>query len=126
MATWGVGCSGCSRRTPDATIATTAPRAMCGRDGSRTFPVQDDDHLVRTLRYVERNALRAELVARAEDWKWSSLPGWQGGDPLLWREILIRDERWLERGAKRGTWPFNLEILRSTDNSRDIGEKGGT
>jgi hypothetical protein len=25
-------------------------------------------------RYVERNALRAELVERAEDWEWSSLP----------------------------------------------------
>jgi hypothetical protein len=24
---------------------------------------------------MERNALRAELVVRAEDWKWSSLPG---------------------------------------------------
>src|SRR5665811_1829827 len=41
----------------------------------KMFPVQDDDHLLGVLRYVERNALRAELVARAEDWKWSSLPG---------------------------------------------------
>ena len=30
---------------------------------------QDDDHLVTVLRYVERNALRAELVSWAEDWK---------------------------------------------------------
>jgi len=51
----------------------------------QAFPLQDDDHLVTVLRHVERNALRAELVARAEDWKWSSLPGWLGGDPLLWR-----------------------------------------
>jgi len=29
------------------------------------------------LRYVERNPLRAVLVARAEDWAWSSLR-WQG------------------------------------------------
>jgi hypothetical protein len=28
--------------------------------------VQDDDHLVMVLRYVERNALLAELVSRAE------------------------------------------------------------
>jgi putative transposase len=33
------------------------------------LPVEDDDHLVTALRYVERNALRAELVSRAEDWK---------------------------------------------------------
>lgn len=47
------------------------------------FPVQDDDHLATVLRYVERNPLRAELVPRAEHWKWSSLPGWLAGDPLL-------------------------------------------
>ena len=35
----------------------------------KAFPVEDDDHLVTVLRYVERNALRAELVSRAEDWK---------------------------------------------------------
>ena len=63
----------------------------------KAFPVEDDDHLVTVLRYVERNALRAELVSRAEDWKWSSLPGWKRNDPLLWREISVRDERWLER-----------------------------
>jgi putative transposase len=39
----------------------------------RAFPVQDDGHLIAVLRCVERNAPRAELVARAEDWKWSSL-----------------------------------------------------
>ena len=64
----------------------------------KAFPVQEDDHLVTVLRYVERNALRAELVSRAEEWKWSSLPGWQSGDPLLWRgTVAVRDERWLER-----------------------------
>ena len=64
----------------------------------KAFPVQDDDHLVSVLRYVERNALRAELVSRAEDWKWSSLPGWGRGDPLLWKgEEPVRDEKWLER-----------------------------
>ena len=64
----------------------------------KAFPVQDDDHLVSVLRYVERNALRAELVSRAENWKWSSLPGWGRGDPLLWKgEESVRDEKWLER-----------------------------
>jgi putative transposase len=50
------------------------------------------------LDYVERNALRAEHVSRAEDWKRSSLPGRGRGDPLLWKgEEPARDERWLER-----------------------------
>jgi REP-associated tyrosine transposase len=38
----------------------------------KAFIIQDDDHLRTVLRYVERNPLRAELVARAEDWKWFS------------------------------------------------------
>jgi putative transposase len=39
----------------------------------KSFPIQEDDHLLTVLRYVERNPLRARLVARAEDWRWSSL-----------------------------------------------------
>ncbi|HEY2159341.1 MAG TPA: transposase [Isosphaeraceae bacterium] len=64
----------------------------------KAFPVQDDDHLATVLRYVERNALRAELVSRAEHWPWSSLPGWLAGDPLLWRgEPSPRGSDWLDR-----------------------------
>jgi putative transposase len=40
----------------------------------KSFPVEaDEDHLYAVLRYVERNALRANLVRRAEDWRWGSL-----------------------------------------------------
>lgn len=39
----------------------------------KSFPIQQDDHFLRVCRYVERNALRAGLVARAEDWRWNSL-----------------------------------------------------
>jgi len=39
----------------------------------KSFPVQSDDHFYQVMRYVERNALRANLVERAEDWRWSSL-----------------------------------------------------
>jgi putative transposase len=42
----------------------------------KSFPVQDDAHFLTVCRYVERNALRAGLVARAEDWKWGSLSRW--------------------------------------------------
>jgi len=38
----------------------------------KSFPVQKDEHFSTLCRYVERNALRAKLVARAEDWRWSS------------------------------------------------------
>ncbi|MGQ0654715.1 MAG: transposase [Betaproteobacteria bacterium] len=41
----------------------------------KSFLVQDDAHLLTVCRYVEANALRAQLVARAEEWRWGSL--WQ-------------------------------------------------
>ena len=39
----------------------------------KAFPIQQDEHLLTVLRYVERNPLRARLVRRAELWPWSSL-----------------------------------------------------
>jgi putative transposase len=39
----------------------------------KAVPVQSDSHLLTVCRYVEQNALRAGLVGRAEDWRWSSL-----------------------------------------------------
>jgi putative transposase len=49
----------------------------------KSFPVQRDDHFLTVCRYVERNAMTAGVVDRAEDWRWGSL--WarrQGGEPL--------------------------------------------
>ncbi len=60
----------------------------------KSFPVQQDDHYLTVCRYVERNPLRANLVTRAEQWRWSSLwhrvratrvPWWSAG-PLPWPE----------------------------------------
>jgi len=42
----------------------------------KSFPVQDDEHFFTVCRYVERNAVRAKLVKRAEDWRWGSLWRW--------------------------------------------------
>jgi putative transposase len=39
----------------------------------KSFPIQTDVHLLRVLRYVERNPVRAGLVASSRDWRWSSL-----------------------------------------------------
>lgn len=39
----------------------------------KSFPVQTNEYLIQLFRYVERNALRAKLVKKAEDWIWSSL-----------------------------------------------------
>lgn len=39
----------------------------------KSFPVQKDEHFLQLVRYVERNAKRAALVKKAQDWHWSSL-----------------------------------------------------
>ena len=43
----------------------------------KSFIVEKDNHLLSVIRYVERNPLRAKLVRKAENWRFSS----------LWRKI---------------------------------------
>lgn len=38
----------------------------------KSFLCQDDNHFLTLVRYVERNARRANLVKISENWKWSS------------------------------------------------------
>ena len=39
----------------------------------KSFLCQTDSHFLTLVRYVERNAKKANLVKRAENWKWSSV-----------------------------------------------------
>ena len=41
----------------------------------------DEDHLSAALRYVALNPVRARLVARAQDWRWSSVHAHVAGSP---------------------------------------------
>ena len=65
----------------------------------KSFPVEDDPHFLTVCRYVERNALRANLVRRAEAWRWSSLWRWHKGDAaqkrLLTTWPVRRSPDWL-------------------------------
>ena len=45
----------------------------------KSFPVAEDDYFLALCRYVEANALRAGLVERAEQWRWSGL--WRRAQP---------------------------------------------
>ena len=49
----------------------------------KAFLVQDDHYLLTLIRYVERNALRKNLVQRAEDWRWGSLNWRTRNCPLM-------------------------------------------
>jgi hypothetical protein len=59
----------------------------------KSFPIQDDEHLLTVCRYVEQNALRAEFVERAEEWRWGS----------LWRWIPQPEPK----PAVRSSWPIS-------------------
>ena len=102
----------------------------------KSFPVQDDGHLITVCRYVERNALRAGLVAWAEDWRWGSLaryvakgpaPGpalsrWPIERPKLWIKRVNdplgpAEEEALRRSVRRGQ-PFGSEGWRESTASR--------
>jgi len=53
----------------------------------KSFPVQADRHLLTVGRYVERNALAAKVVDRAEDWRFGSLWARRQCPPAL-RDLL--------------------------------------
>jgi putative transposase len=93
----------------------------------KAFPIQDDDHLVAVLRYVERNPVRAELVARAEDWAWSSVPGWRQKDPFLYRgKPPVRGPHWL-RTVNAPLSAGDLQRLRrSVSRGRPFGDESWT
>jgi putative transposase len=61
----------------------------------RAFAIQEDDHLLTVLRYVERNPVRAALAARAQDWRWSSAAAERGGTPALDPGPIARPDNWL-------------------------------
>lgn len=63
----------------------------------KAFHIQEYDHLITVLRYVERNPLRASLVDRAERWLWSSLNEDQTIErPLLDAGPVPRGALWVE------------------------------
>ncbi len=55
----------------------------------KSFPVQADLHFLVLCRYVEANAVRAGLVARAEDWRWGSL--WVRQNREAWMGRCLSD-----------------------------------
>jgi len=90
----------------------------------------EPEHFLRLVRYVERNALRAKLVAHAEGWKWGSawcraegttqmrrmLTGWPVDMPSNYSEHLNQPQGAQEldsirKALKRGS-PFGPDAWR--------------
>lgn len=99
----------------------------------KSFPVQEDNHFLIVCRYVEANALRAGLVDRAEEWRWSSLRirrsdegvlqqrlgEWPVDRPLGWlaqvnrsltEEALKAVRQAVARGSPLGTEPWKARM----------------
>ena len=81
----------------------------------KAFPIQQDPHLLTALRYVERNALRAGLVARAQDWAWSSVALWSREDrpAYLVEGPVQRGPNWV-RDVNRPMGDRELAVLRQS------------
>lgn len=91
----------------------------------KSFPVQSDEHFLAVARYVERNAVRAKLVERAEDWRWSSLWRRSQGDPLV-KELLsawpvARPSDWPRRVNRALTIAELTAIRRSVERGQPYG-----
>ena len=92
----------------------------------KSFPVQEDDHFYTVCRYVERNAQRARLVRRAENWRWSSLWRATQGDRdsrrLLSAWPLSRPRAWLEWVNEPQTEAELAALQRSIQRGRPFGD----
>jgi putative transposase len=91
----------------------------------KSFPIEDDEPFLIVCRYVERNALSAGLVKRAEDWRWSSLWARLNGREELSRALcewpVERPRNWVERVNQPLTAREIERVRTSIDRSRPLG-----
>ena len=82
----------------------------------KSFPIERDSHLLTVCRYVERNALRAKLVRRAEAWRYNSLWRRERGDEesraILADWPVAMPRNWVEQ-VNRPQSKQELEALRT-------------
>lgn len=91
----------------------------------KSFPVQEDEHFYTLARYVERNALRADLTARAELWQWGSLFRWLRGSAedkrLLSPWPIPRQPGWTDHVNEPVTEAELSALLRSIQRGSPLG-----
>jgi putative transposase len=90
----------------------------------KSFPIQEDDHLWAVLRYVERNPLRANMVEKAGEWRWSSLWHRLHGDEagLLDEGPLPLPRRWRQHVERPQTEAEVEALPRSVVRGAPFGE----
>jgi REP-associated tyrosine transposase len=96
----------------------------------KSFPVQEDNHFYTVARYVERNAARANLVRRAEHWRWGSLYRWLRGTAdekaLLAGWPLPRKPGWVEHVNEPLTDAEMAAVQRSIHRGSPFGSESWT
>jgi putative transposase len=94
----------------------------------KAFAVAEDEHLLSLLRYVERNALRAGLVQRAEDWPWSSLACRLAGGEVALRRLhagpVALPANWIQLVNEAQTEAELAAMRRSVARGRPYGSDG--
>jgi putative transposase len=94
----------------------------------KSHPVDGLGHLLDVIRWVERNALAANLVSSAEDWPWGSLADRQRSTPALPLEgaSFLSSRAWIEQvNASHSLDEVRLCDLAEDPGSRKRGEKRG-
>ena len=96
----------------------------------KSFPVQEDDHFYTVCRYIERNPLRANLVRRAVDWRWSSLWRAERGDraarALLGKWPVSRPRDWAKEVQRPQREAEEAAIRRSIQRGVPFGDSDWT
>jgi putative transposase len=93
----------------------------------KAFPIQEDEHLLTVLRYIERNPLRARLVRAAEGWRWSSASCWREGGvrpSFLSAGPVPRPRNWLKRVNEALTEAELAAVRQCVNRGMPFGDAG--
>jgi putative transposase len=92
----------------------------------KAIPVQQGIHLLQVWRYIERNPLRAHLVGRAEEWRWSSLTGPREQNGLLSAGPINLPSDWVDLVNLPQSESEVAAIRDATEREREFGERPWT
>jgi putative transposase len=85
----------------------------------KAVPVHAETYFYRVLRYIERNAARADLCDRADDWAWSSASAQGRGMGIVIAEWPIpRPPHWLDFVNDHEPLA-DLDFIRTQTTARD-------
>ena len=91
----------------------------------KSFPIEQDEHLLAVLRYVERNPLRAKLVRSADEWRFGSLyrrlHGTAEERSLLAESPVPLGRKWLEHVNRPQSMAELLAIRQSVLRGQPYG-----